>query len=165
VWNWSSLTACFYGTYILRHTGDKFRHKAALLDTKVAVTYNVPGFIREGIGLPRVSAIIPTYNAPHFLVQAVESALAQDYRDYELIVIDDGSGPETHQALEPYMDRIRYIYQENAGPSAARNRGIRESTGELLAFLDHDDLWLPGKLTAQVENSKRQGFLSNAKKC
>jgi glycosyltransferase involved in cell wall biosynthesis len=102
-------------------------------------------------GLPRVSAIIPTYNAPHFLVQSVESVLAQDYGDYELIVIDDGSGPETRAALEPYMQRIRYIYQDNAGPSAARNRGIKESSGEFLAFLDHDDLWLPEKLKSQVE--------------
>jgi glycosyltransferase involved in cell wall biosynthesis len=85
------------------------------------------------------------------LVQAVESVLAQDYGDYELIVVDDGSGPETREALEPYMERIIYIYQENAGPSAARNRGIRESGGELVAFLDHDDLWLPEKLAAQVE--------------
>ncbi len=101
--------------------------------------------------MPRVSAIIPTYNAPEFLMQAVESVLAQSYRDYELIVVDDGSGPETRAALEPCMDRIRYIRQENAGPSAARNSGIRESAGELIAFLDHDDLWLPGKLVAQVE--------------
>jgi len=84
------------------------------------------------------------------LVQAVQSALAQTYRDYELIVVDDGSGLETREALEPCMKRLRYIYQENAGPSAARNRGIRESSGELVAFLDHDDLWLPEKLEAQV---------------
>jgi glycosyltransferase involved in cell wall biosynthesis len=77
------------------------------------------------------------------LLQAVESVLAQTYDDYELIVVDDGSGPETRKALEPFMDRIRYIYQENAGPSAARNHGIKESDGELVAFLDHDDLWLP----------------------
>lgn len=85
------------------------------------------------------------------LVQAVESALAQTYTDYELIVVDDGSGPGTRAALEPYMSRIRYVYRENAGPSAARNTGIRESGGELLAFLDHDDLYLPEKMAVQVE--------------
>ena len=101
--------------------------------------------------MPRVSAIIPTYNNPAMLLQAVESVLAQTYDDYELLVVDDGSEPETRKALEPFMDRIKYIYQENAGPSAARNRGIKESGGELVAFLDHDDLWLPEKLQAQVE--------------
>jgi len=101
--------------------------------------------------MPRISAIIPTYNNPAMLVQAVESVLAQTYHDYELIVVDDGSEPATREALEPYMDRIRYIYQDNAGPSSARNRGIRESGGELLAFLDHDDLWLPEKLEVQVK--------------
>ena len=100
--------------------------------------------------MPRVSAIIPTYNNPAMLVRAVESVLAQDYRDYELIIIDDGSRPQTREALEPYMDRIRYIHQENAGPSAARNHGIRESGGEFVAFLDSDDLWLPEKLSTQV---------------
>lgn len=103
--------------------------------------------------MPRVSVIIPTYNPPdggRLLVQALESVLAQAYRDYELIVVDDGSGPQTREALEPYMDRIRYMRQENAGPSAARNRGIRNSSGELVAFLDSDDLYLPEKLAVQV---------------
>ncbi len=101
--------------------------------------------------LPRVCVIIPTYNNPAMLLQALESVVAQDYRDYELVIVDDGSGPQTRAALEPYMNRIRYIRQENAGPSAARNRGIRESSSELVAFLDSDDLWLPEKLTVQVE--------------
>jgi glycosyltransferase involved in cell wall biosynthesis len=90
------------------------------------------------------------------LVQAVESALNQTYEDYELIVVDDGSESETRKALEPYMGRIRYIYQENAGPSAARNRGLRDSDSELVAFLDHDDLWLPEKLQTQVEYMESQ---------
>jgi glycosyltransferase involved in cell wall biosynthesis len=99
-----------------------------------------------------VSVIVPTYNAPHFLVETVESILTQDYKDFELIVVDDGSGPQTNEALEPYMGRIRYIYQKNAGPSAARNTGIRHARGKLIAFCDHDDLWLPGKLSHQVSH-------------
>ncbi len=102
------------------------------------------------MGDVRVSVIIPTYNAPRFLVEAVESVLAQTYADYELIVIDDGSGPETRKALEPFMDRIKYIYQDNAGIAGARNRGIDEARGEYIAFLDHDDLWLPEKLEKQM---------------
>jgi glycosyltransferase involved in cell wall biosynthesis len=101
--------------------------------------------------VPKVSVIVPTYNNPAMLVEAVESVLAQTYRDCDLYIIDDGSGPETREALEPYMSKLGYIRQENAGPSAARNRGIRESSGEYVAFLDHDDLWLPEKLAAQVE--------------
>lgn len=103
---------------------------------------------------PAVSVVIPTYNAPHFLIEAVKSVLAQSYGDYELIIIDDGSGPETREALEPCMDRIRYIYQENAGIAQARNRGIKESRGKYIAFLDHDDLWLPGKLEKQVARAR-----------
>ena len=102
--------------------------------------------------MPRVSVIVPTYNAPHFLVETVESILAQTYRDFELIVVDDGSGPSTREALEPYMNRIRYLWRENAGPSAARNTGISRARGELVAFCDHDDLWLPGKLQHQVSH-------------
>lgn len=98
----------------------------------------------------RVSVIIPTYNAPHFLAEAVESVLAQTYTGYELIVIDDGSGPETRAALEPHMGRLRYVYQDNTGIAGARNRGIDEARGEYIAFLDHDDLWLPEKLERQM---------------
>jgi len=102
--------------------------------------------------VPRVSVIVPTYNAPRFLVETVESILAQDYGDFELIVVDDGSGPATRRALEPYMKRIRYYWRENAGPSAARNTGIELAKGELIAFCDHDDLWLPNKLSHQVSH-------------
>ncbi len=100
--------------------------------------------------MPRVSVIVPTYNAPHFLTETVESILAQTYDDYELIVVDDGSGPSTREALEPYIKYIRYIWRRNAGPSAARNTGIKRATGELIAFCDHDDLWMPEKLEKQI---------------
>jgi len=99
---------------------------------------------------PALSVVIPTYNAPQFLVEAVESVLAQTYSDYELIIIDDGSGPETREALAPYMERIRYIRQENTGIAGARNRGIKEARGNYIAFLDHDDLWLAEKLEKQM---------------
>jgi len=100
--------------------------------------------------MPKVSTVIPAYNSAKYVCQAVESVLAQIYQDYEVIVVDDGSTDDTRQRLMAYEGRIRYICQDNAERSAARNNGIRQSTGEYIAFLDADDLWLPRKLQAQV---------------
>lgn len=99
---------------------------------------------------PRVSVIIPAYNGDRYIAQAVESVISQTYKNWEIIVIDDGSTDDTRQALEPYFDKIRYVYQENQGVAAARNRGIQESRGELIAFLDQDDFFLSDKLAGQV---------------
>ncbi|NEN87749.1 MAG: glycosyltransferase [Okeania sp. SIO3H1] len=99
---------------------------------------------------PRVSVIIPVYNGDRYICQAIESVLAQTYQSYEIIVIDDGSTDNTHLVLEPYVEAIRYVYQENQGVSAARNHGIDLAQGELIAFLDADDFFLSNKLTAQV---------------
>ncbi len=98
-----------------------------------------------------MSVIIPVYNCERYIAEAVESVLAQSYRDYEIIVVDDGSTDGTRRALEPYMGAIRYIYQENRGEPAARNNGIRNSDCEFIAFLDADDLWLPEKLELQMD--------------
>jgi glycosyltransferase involved in cell wall biosynthesis len=98
----------------------------------------------------RVSVIIPTFNCDRYITQAIDSVLNQTYPDYEIIVIDDGSTDNTRQVLQPYLEQIRYIYQENQGVSVARNRGIESATGELVAFLDSDDLFLPDKLAHQV---------------
>jgi len=100
---------------------------------------------------PKVSVVIPTYNAARYIAEAIESVLAQSYHDYEIIVVDDGSTDNTKEVLRPYMDRIRYFYKENGGVSSARNRGIQEARGEYIAFLDADDLWLPEKLKLQIE--------------
>lgn len=97
-----------------------------------------------------VSVIIPTYNRGWILREAVDSVLAQDYADYELIVVDDGSTDATASVLQMYADRIRILRQKNKGVSAARNTGIRAASGMLIAFLDSDDLWLPAKLGHQV---------------
>ncbi len=102
--------------------------------------------------MPFVSVIIPTYNRKEFLREAVQSVLEQTFQDLELIVVDDGSTDGTWEMLErEFGGRIRYIYQENQGPSAARNRGVEASCGEWIAFLDSDDLWLPKKLERQLE--------------
>ena len=74
---------------------------------------------------PTVSVVIPTYNRGALLINAMESVLKQTYTDYELIVIDDGSTDDTSKRLQPYMERIRYYYQDNRGASAAQNAGVR----------------------------------------
>jgi glycosyltransferase involved in cell wall biosynthesis len=99
---------------------------------------------------PLVSVVIPTYNYAHFVAEAVASVLAQTYRQFEVIVVDDGSTDNTPERLGPYMEQIRYIYQENQGLSAARNTGIKEAKGEFVAFLDSDDAWHPRKLELQM---------------
>ena len=108
--------------------------------------------LQTGIAIkpPRVSVIIPTFNNAKFILQAVESVLQQTYRDYELLVIDDGSTDETRSILQPYQDRIRYLYHENRGVSAARNRGLYLARGEFVALLDGDDYFLPEKLAQQT---------------
>lgn len=98
----------------------------------------------------KVSVIIPTYNCDRYIPQAVKSVLNQTYKDYEIIVIDDGSTDNTSQVLEPYLGKINYIDQENQGVAAARNKGIELATGELIAFLDADDWFFSEKLTKQV---------------
>ncbi len=96
-----------------------------------------------------ISVIIPTYNRASMVVEAVESVLAQEMVDFELIVIDDGSSDETEEKLSVYNSRLSYYRQENAGVAAARNRGLEVSKAPLVSFLDSDDLWLPKKLGTQ----------------
>ena len=99
---------------------------------------------------PRVSIIIPVYNGEAFIKDAVESVLNQTFRDFELIVVNDGSEDNTEDVLLPYTRSIRYIKMENRGVSAARNMGIRRSKGEFVAFLDQDDAFHPRKLEVTV---------------
>lgn len=103
-----------------------------------------------GARVPRVSVIIPAFNASSTICRAVDSALAQTFTDHEVIVVDDGSTDDTRARLERYGDRIRYLHQQNQERSAARNNGIRHAAGEFLAFLDADDYWTPQKLAKQV---------------
>lgn len=102
--------------------------------------------------MPKVSVIIPTYNRRVFLSKAISSVLKQTYRDYEIIIIDDGSTDATAAIIEGFNeDKIKYIYQGHQGRSSARNRGIAQSRGAYIAFLDSDDVWLPEKLAIQVK--------------
>ncbi|HJR53571.1 MAG TPA: glycosyltransferase [Gemmatimonadota bacterium] len=95
---------------------------------------------------PLVSVIIPVYNGARFIAEAVHSIVAQEYDSLEIIVVDDGSTDETAEIVARLGRDVRYIFQENAGPGAARNRGIRDASGDLIAFLDADDLWAAGSL-------------------
>ena len=104
---------------------------------------------------PVVSVVIPTYNRADLVVQAVESVLGQTYRNFELIVVDDGSPDATEARLAPYRDLLTYSRQPNRGVNAARNFGISISRGRYVALLDDDDLWLPSKLDEQVRVLER----------
>jgi glycosyltransferase involved in cell wall biosynthesis len=126
-------------------TGSGFK-RTALLDP--ALYHNKKMQIKNPH--PKVSVVIPTYNRSEMLREAVDSVLAQEFREFELIVVDDGSTDNTPRVLEAYGDDIRYFRQDNKGVSAARNRGIDLASGTLIAFLDSDDLWLPQKLARQM---------------
>lgn len=100
-----------------------------------------------------VSVVIPAYQCAAYIAETLNSVLTQTFSGYEILVVNDGS-PDTDElerVLAPFMDSIRYIKQPNGGPSSARNRGIRESRGKYIAFLDSDDLWLPNHLEQQVK--------------
>jgi glycosyltransferase involved in cell wall biosynthesis len=99
----------------------------------------------------KVSVVLPTYNRGWTVREAIESVLDQRHCNVELIVVDDGSTDETCTLLATYGNRLRVLRQPNRGVSAARNTGIRAASGELIALLDSDDAWLPGKLAAQVD--------------
>jgi glycosyltransferase involved in cell wall biosynthesis len=105
--------------------------------------------------IPVISVIIPTYNRASYVVLAIDSVLNQSYKDYEIIVVDDGSTDDTKVRLDKYKDEIRYIYQNNSGVSSARNTGIMASRGEWVAFLDSDDEWDEDYLSTQIEQKTK----------
>jgi len=99
-----------------------------------------------------VSVIVPVYNGENFLAQAIENLQQQNYQPLEIIVVDDGSTDGTAEIATQFKDQIRYVYQPNRGPSAARNRGIKMAAGDVIAFLDVDDLWPANKLALQLSS-------------
>ncbi len=100
--------------------------------------------------MPKVSVIIPSYNCAAYLPRAIESVLAQSFRDFEILVVDDGSTDDTASVVAPYLHRVRYIAQANKGLPGARNTGLRAAQGDTIALLDADDAWLPEKLALQL---------------
>ena len=116
-----------------------------------------------------VSAVIPTHNRARILPDALDSVWQQTYRPIELIVIDDGSEDNTQAVVQQWAEKceddaaftVRYIYQENKGANAARNKGVAEATGEYIAFLDSDDRWLPDKLAKQVAVFQKESVIGD----
>lgn len=102
---------------------------------------------------PLLSVIMPAYNVAGYIGEALESVLAQTFTDYEIIIVNDGS-PDTNElerVIEPFLDRIIYLKQENGGPSRARNTAIMKARGEYVGFLDADDMWNPNFLAEQLK--------------
>lgn len=104
---------------------------------------------------PLISVVMPAYNSEKFIAEAINSVLNQNYQPIELIIIDDGSTDNTSKIIKKFGHLVRLIQQNNAGPAAARNKGVFEAKGELLAFIDADDVWHPEKLLTQVSYLKK----------
>ncbi len=110
--------------------------------------------MKPEIATPTVSIIICAYNAAPYIADTLDSVFAQTFHDYEIIVVNDGSTDDTEELLAPYLHRIKYLTQKNAGPAAARNTAMREAGGKYIALLDSDDQWMPNyleKMLAQLE--------------
>jgi glycosyltransferase involved in cell wall biosynthesis len=103
------------------------------------------------------SVVIPTYNRAHLLPQALESVFAQEEKDFEILVVDDGSTDDTEAVLARYEGRVRVLRQKNSGPAAARNLGIENARGDYVAFLDSDDVWFPWTLSNHRSVIERHG--------
>lgn len=113
--------------------------------------YRVLSLYKEVVLIVNVSVIIPTYNYVEFICDSIESVINQTYKDFEIIVVDDGSTDNTSEVVKKYKDKISYFYKENGGPSSARNYGIKNAKGEFICFLDADDIFIPEKLELQVK--------------
>jgi len=105
---------------------------------------------------PEISVVIPAYNAERYLREAFESVQTQNHPSLEILIIDDGSKDKTADVAGSLGPAVRYVFQENAGAAAARNRGVEMAAGDFIAFLDADDLWVEGKLARQMEAFRRK---------
>lgn len=105
------------------------------------------------MGNPLVSVIVTVYNGENYLCQALESVIGQNYKNTEVIIVDDGSTDNTAELAKAYSKNlnVHYVYQENGGHAAALNRGVSMASGEFLSFIDHDDLWEHAKLDIQLK--------------
>lgn len=115
--------------------------------------------------MPLFSVIIPSYNRAGLIAATLVSVFAQEFRDFEVIVVDDGSTDETLERLQPYICRLTLLRQQNRGPGAARNLGATIAQGEYLAFLDSDDLWFPWTLSTYsqiIQSSGRPALIAGA---
>jgi glycosyltransferase involved in cell wall biosynthesis len=112
--------------------------------------------VGSGPGIPGlVSVVIASYNRGYIVAKAIESVLAQTYRNIEVLVADDGSRDDTRTVVEAFGEPVRWVWQANEGLAGARNLGLRHARGEFIAVLDSDDAWLPWKLEAQIPIMQR----------
>src|ERR1051326_5086721 len=116
------------------------------------------GWQEGALASPAVSAIMPTWNRGFVIGEAIRSVQNQSFKDWELLIVDDGSTDNTAEAVQPFLadSRIRYLKQDHHGQCAARNHALRLAKGELIAYLDSDNLWYPDFLAAMVN-----GFVSD----
>ena len=108
-----------------------------------------------------VSIIMPSYNTAEFIAESIQSVLEQSYEDWELLIVDDCSTDNTDEVVKPYLsdERIKYLKNErNSGAAVSRNRALREAKGKWIAFLDSDDLWMPDKLSKQINFMEEHGY-------
>lgn len=108
-----------------------------------------------------VSIIMPSYNTAEFIAESIQSVLAQSYKDWDLVIVDDCSTDNTDEVVKPYLSdkRIKYLKNEkNSGAAVSRNRALREAKGKWIAFLDSDDLWTPDKLSKQINFMEEHGY-------
>ena len=103
---------------------------------------------------PLVSVIMPTFNCGQYIIQSIESVIAQTVTDWELLIVDDCSTDNTAEVLKPYLEKYPnihyYVLPQNGGPAVARTEAMKRATGKYIAFLDSDDLWMPDKLEKQI---------------
>ena len=108
-----------------------------------------------------VSIIMPSYNTAAFIAESIQSVLSQNYKDWELLIVDDCSTDNTDEVIKPYLDdsRIKYLKNEkNSGAAVSRNKALREAKGKWIAFLDSDDLWMPDKLEKQIKFMEEKDY-------
>ncbi len=103
------------------------------------------------MSMPLVSIVIPVYNGSNYMKEAIDSALAQTYKNIEIIVVNDGSTDNTDEIAQSYGNKIRYFQKENGGVASALNLAIQKAKGEYISWLSHDDLYLPNKISAQIK--------------
>lgn len=118
--------------------------------------------------MPLFSVVVPVYNRAEMLRETLESVFAQDFTDYEVIVVDDGSTEDIAAVVREFGDRVKLLRQRNSGPGAARNLGIAHATGEYIAFLDSDDLWFPWTLATYasvIEDNEWPSFVAGKPLC
>lgn len=114
-------------------------------------TGTAPAIVHRLLSMPAISVIIPVYNSERFVGGALQSVLDQSFRDFEIVVIDDGSTDGSREIIERFRGPITYHYQTNRGAAEARNRGLSLARGAWVAFLDSDDIWYPNKLAVQMD--------------